>query len=117
VTTDRSSTRHHSWSEKRIERFVEKYVDSQPKAEVLRILAFRPNQFQTLPEILALTKSSAADIERAIFALRGLGLVQLKDGPRGTAIGLTPDSVARRLAPALWAHLKRAGQGQEREAT
>ncbi len=106
------STAHVSATQKRVERFVEKYVDSQVKAELLRILAFRPSQFQTLPEILALTKSSSAEIERAIFTLRGLGLLQLKDSPRGTAVALAHDSVARRLAPALWAFLKKAASQQ-----
>lgn len=104
-----------SETQKRVERFVEKYVDSQAKAELLRILAFRPSQFQTLPEILALTKSSSAEIERAIFTLRGLGLLQLKDSPRGSTVALAHDSVARRLAPALWTFLKKA-VGQQSEA-
>lgn len=110
-----SSIEHVSATQKRVERFVEKYIDSQAKAELLRILAFRPSQFQTLPEILALTKSSSAAIERAIFTLRGLGLLQLKDSPRGTAVALARDSVARRLAPALWAFLKKSA-GQQSEA-
>lgn len=113
-----SATEHVSATQKRVERFVEKYIDSQAKAELLRILAFRPSQFQTLPEILALTTSSSAEIERAIFALRGLGLVQLKESPRGTAVALAHDSAARRLAPALWASLKRtAGRQSEAEVS
>lgn len=115
MRTDRPSTAdNHSGSQKRVERFVAKYVDSQAKAELLRILAFRPNQFHTLPEILALTRASSADIEQAIFSLRGLGLVQLKDSPRDTMIALSYNSPARRLASALWSYLKKA-DGPESE--
>ena len=99
---------HASGNEARVERFVARYVDSPAKAELLRVLAFRPNEFQTLPEILALTASGGRDIERAIFALREFGLIQLKEGPKGTAVALAHDSVARRLAPALWAYLKKS---------
>lgn len=107
-----------SATHKRVERFVEKYVDSEAKAELLRILTYRPNQFQTLPEILALTRSDSADIERAIFALRGLGLLQLKESPRGTVVALSHDSVARKLAPALRSYLKRASDSAlERRAS
>lgn len=107
---------HASANQRRVERFVEKYVDSQAKAELLRVLAFRPNEFQTLPEILALTTSDPGDIEGAIFALREFGLVQLKEGPKGTAVALAHDSVARRLAPALWVFLKKAAvSGQAAE--
>jgi len=105
-TQHSSSADNRNANQKRVERFVAKYVDSPAKAELLRILSFRPNQFQTLPEILALTRSSLADIEQAVFSLRGLGLVQLKDGPRGTAIALSYESAARKLAHALWRHLK-----------
>jgi hypothetical protein len=107
LRTPRPQSSDASPAQKRIDRFVEKYVDSTAKAELLRILAYRPSQFQTLPEILALTRSSSPDIERAVFALRGLGLIQLKEGPRGAAIALSPNSRVRRMAPALWRHLKK----------
>lgn len=92
--------------QKRVEKFVYRYIDSPAKAELLRILCYRPTRFQTLPEILALSRSPAVDIERAVFSLRALGFVQLKSSPQGTAIALSPDSPARKLAPALWSHLK-----------
>jgi biotin operon repressor len=117
LQAERAPSSDASATHKRVERFVEKYVDSEAKAELLRILTYRPNQFQTLPEILALTRSSSADIERAIFALRGLGL-QLKESPRGTVVALSHDSVARKLAPALRSYLKRASDSAlERRAS
>ena len=106
-----SSTVYSPLALKRVEKFLAKYVDSLAKAELLRILAFRPSQFHSLPEILAQTTSSSGDLERAIFSLRGVGLVQLKEGPNGTVIGLSHDSAVRRLAQALWAYLTQAGLG------
>jgi hypothetical protein len=97
-----------STTQKQAERFADKYVDTEAKAELLRILAYRPSQFHTLPEILSLTRSGPQDIERAIFGLRGLGVLQLKESPRGPAVALSHNSLVRRIAPALWRHLKRA---------
>jgi hypothetical protein len=105
---DQHASASDAATSKRVERFLARYVDSEAKAELLRVLTYRPNQFQTLPEILALTRSSGSDIERAIFTLRSLGLVQVKEGPRGTTVALSYDSIARKLAPAIWRHLKKA---------
>ena len=92
--------------QKRVDKFVSRYVDSPAKAELLRVLCYRPAHFHSLPEILALSKSSAVDIERAAFSLRALGFVHFKSSPQGVVIALAPDSPVRKLAPNLWSHLK-----------
>ena len=95
--------------DRRLERFVQRYFDSPLKVEVIRTLAHRPNRFYTLEELATFTEANSADLERALFSLRQLGLVATKERQRGILIGLASFPVVRDMAIKLLRYTSNAG--------
>lgn len=84
--------------DKRVERFVQRYIDSPLKLDILRTLAQRPNRFYTLEDLALLTEARPSDLERAIFSLRHLGLVATKQRQNGILVALSYSPVVRDMA-------------------
>jgi len=84
--------------DKRVERFVQRYIDSALKLDILRPLAQRPNRFYTLEELALLTEGNPSDLERAIFSMRHLGLVATKQRQNGLLVALSYSPVVRDMA-------------------
>lgn len=84
--------------DKRLERFIQRYIDSPLKVEIMRTLAHRPNRFYTPEELMSFTEGSPSDLERAIFSLSHVGLVAIKRRENGMLIGLSYSPVVRDMA-------------------
>jgi len=81
-----------------LERFVQRYIDSALKVDIMRTLAHRPNRFYTLEELAAFTNGNLSDLERAIFSMRHLGLVAAKQRRNGILVALSYSPVVRDMA-------------------
>lgn len=80
--------------DKRLERFVQRYIDSPLKLEIVRTVAHHPNRLYSLGELAAFTSAQPAEIERAVFYLDQLGIVAAKRQQNGILTGLSRSPVS-----------------------
>src|SRR3972149_163605 len=59
--------------DRRLERFVQRYIDSTLKLEIVRTVAHHPNRLYSLSELAAFTNSQPPEGERAVVALEDPG--------------------------------------------
>jgi hypothetical protein len=95
--------------DKRLERFVQRYLDSPLKLDLLRCLAQRPNRAYTLGELADLTDSNVPDVERAVFSLERLGIVANKREREAMHVSLSRSPVVRETAVMAFRYTTRAG--------
>ncbi len=88
--------------DKRLERFVQRYIDSPLKLEIVRTVAHHPNRLYSLDELAAFTSGQPADLERAVLYLDRLGIVAAKRQQNGLMTGLSRSPVVREMAVKLF---------------
>jgi hypothetical protein len=84
--------------DKRLQRFVQRYLDSPLQLDLLRCLAQRPNRAYTLGELAGLTDSNVPDVERAVFYLERVGIVGIKRVRETVLVSLYRSPVVRETA-------------------
>lgn len=95
--------------DKRVERFVQRYIDSPLKLEIIRTLAARPNRFYPLPELAAFAEGDEPDVERAVGKLGQMGIVSTKNERGETHVGLSRSPVVRETAVLIFRYCSRPG--------
>ena len=95
--------------DKRLERFVQRYLDSPLKLDVLRCLAQRPNRAYSLDELAGLTDSQVPEIERAVFYLEQLGIASTRRGREAMLVTLSRSPVVREAALMAFRYTTRPG--------
>jgi len=88
--------------DKRIERFVRRYIDSRLKLEIIRTVARHPNQLYPLRDLAIFTDSQPSEVEHAVFELEHLGLVATKRQQEDVLTGLSRSPVVRETATHLF---------------
>ena len=95
--------------DKRVERFVQRYVDSPLKLDLLRCLGQRPNSSYSFLDLGGLTNSDASDVERAVFYFERLGIVGTRRDRQGTLVSLSRSPVVRESAMSTFRYTTRPG--------
>jgi len=102
--------------DRRVERFVQRYVDSPLKLDLLRCLGQRPNRSYSFLDLGGLIDSDASEVERAVFYFERLGIVGTRRERQETLVSLSRSPVVRESAvstfryttqPGGYAHLKK----------
>ena len=88
--------------DKRLERFVQRYIDSPLKLDIVRTVAHHPNRLYSLDELAVFTSGQPADLERAVIYLEQLGIVAAKRQQDGLMTGLSRSPVVREMAVKLF---------------
>ena len=96
--------------DRRLQRFMERYLDSALKIEIIRVLARFPNQDYALEELARLAGGQPAEVERELPHLSQSGLVseQARGGTKVIRLSRTP--VAREMSFRLWKYCLRPHQ-------
>jgi DNA-binding transcriptional regulator YhcF (GntR family) len=95
--------------DKRLGRFVQRYIDSPLKLEIVRTVAHHPNHLYSFTELAAFTESPPAEVEQAVFGLEHLGLVSTKRKHDGILTGLSRSPVVREMAVKLFRYASNPG--------
>ncbi len=95
--------------DRRVERFVERYLDSPLKLDLLRCLGQRPNRVYSFPELGDLVGTDAAEVERAVFYFERLGIVARKPERYGDLVSLSKSPVVRESAMSTFRFTTRPG--------
>lgn len=95
--------------DKRLERFVQRYIDSPLKLAIVRTVAHHPNRLYSLADLAAFTESQPTEVERAVFQLEHLGLVSTKQRQNGILAGLSRSPVVREMAVKLFRYTSNPG--------
>jgi hypothetical protein len=95
--------------DRRVERFVQRYLDSTTKLEVLRTLAARPNRFYPLDDLAVLAESPPGEVEHAVHELDQLGIVTTKADRSNCTVGLSRAPVVRDTAVLLFRYSSQPG--------
>jgi hypothetical protein len=112
--SEASSVRHEDRREpplldKRLERFVQRYVNSPVKLEIMRTVGHHPNHFYMLADLQLLVVAPLPDVERAVMELENWGLVQSRTRGDGVRVGLSRSPVVRESAVLLSRYSGRPG--------
>jgi hypothetical protein len=95
--------------DKRSERFVQRYLDSTLKLDLVRCLGQRPNRTYSLGELAGLTDSHVPEIERAVLYLERLGIVEIKRVREAALVSLSRSPVVRDTAVMTFRYTTRPG--------
>lgn len=95
--------------DKRLERFVQRYVNSPVKLEIMRTVGHHPNHLYPLADFQHLVVAPLPDVERAVMELEHLGLVQTRRCGDGVRVSLSRSPVVRESASCF--PVIRAGRG------
>ena len=96
--------------DRRLQRFVTRYLDSPLKVEIIRVLARFPNQDYTIEELAQLVGEKPAEVERELLQLWQSGLV-LEHARGATKVArLSSTPVAREMSFRLWKYCLRPYQ-------
>lgn len=112
--SEESSVRHADRREapapdKRLERFVQRYIDSPLKLDIVRTVAHHPNRPYSLSELAAFTGAQPLEVERAVFYLDQLGIVAAKRRQNGLMTALSRSPVVRDVATKLFRYTSSPG--------
>lgn len=99
--------------DRRLERFVQRYIDSPLKLEIMRLVARYPNRLHSLVDLEALLGAASVDIERAAMDLESLGLLQRRRRGGAWLIGLSRSPVVRELSVMLCRYASKPGGHQK----
>jgi DNA-binding MarR family transcriptional regulator len=96
--------------DRRLQRFIARYLDCPLKIEIIRVLARFPNQDYTVEELARLAGEKPAEVERELLHLwqSGLVLEHARGGTRVVRLSSTP--VAREMSFRLWKYCLRPHQ-------
>jgi DNA-binding transcriptional ArsR family regulator len=96
--------------DRRLQRFVTRYLDSPLKVEIVRVLARFPNQDYTIEELARLVGEKPAEVERELLHLwqSGLVLERARGGTKVARLSSTP--VTREMSFRLWKYCLRPYQ-------
>lgn len=88
--------------DKRLERFVHRYIDSSLKLEIMRTVARHPNRLYPLHDLAVFTGSQPVEVERAVSELEHLGLVATKRQQDAVLTSLSRSPVVREMGTHLF---------------
>lgn len=95
--------------DKRLERFVQRYLDSTLKLDLVRCLGQRPNRTYSLGELAGLTDSQVPEVEQAAFHLERFGIVNIKRVREAVHVSLSRSPVVREAAVMAFRYTTRPG--------
>lgn len=96
--------------DRRLQRFIARYLDSPLKIEIIRVLARFPNQDYALEELARLAGRKRAEVERELLYLWQSGLVSEHARGDTKVVRLSSTTVAREMSSRLWKYCLRPHQ-------
>jgi hypothetical protein len=95
--------------DRRLERFVERYVHSPSGLEVFLTVAARPSRFYSLQDLYSFTDTPVSQLESVVFQLEHQGLVVVKRNSGISSVGLSRSPAVREAALRLFRYASRPG--------
>lgn len=95
--------------DKRLERFMTRYLDSACRFAVLLTVAERPSRFYSLDELSSFASAPVPELEDTVLYLERLGLVSTKRSGGEALVGLARSPVVRDTALRLFRYASQPG--------